>query len=285
MSAFTSYDQIIKSLTNGMGQIYHFEKVSVGNTAVNNAYSLWGVGNIPASGMFGTALTARTITNATTGVIPFNNPSGSNTTYLLGAGMMSSSSPAGVFILVDRLLEAPFNGTTTNAVFNSGSPLVIPSRDANGAPSGAGCFMFVENFDSTTVAGNPTITVIYTNSQGVTGRTTGPQALTASSIQNQIVTSGGVFLPLQSGDTGVQAISGYTLSSSVTSTQLNIVICRPLLYLPILFSNTFIERDMVMNVPSMPQLFSGTALQWLLLSQVAGGSGIIRGYVRMAENN
>src|SRR6266511_2751001 len=131
---FTTYDSIISALSGGFGRHPSYQKISI--TTVANAYfSLWNIAGIPAAGAFGTALTARVIDNTFAAAMPFTDPTGGRTAHLLGAGIRSTVA-AGVLVLVDRLLEAPFDGTATSGTFNSGSPLAIPSRDANGAALG-----------------------------------------------------------------------------------------------------------------------------------------------------
>ncbi len=90
-------------------------------------------------------------------------------------------------------------------------------------------------------------------------------------------------MPLQSGDKGVRAIASYSSSGSLTSTQLNIVVCRPLLYVPFMTANSYTERDAVLQLPNLPQLYPGTAMQWLLMTN-STTSGVVNGAVTYAEN-
>lgn len=285
--AFTSYDQIINALSvNRKGQYPIYDKLSAAfGTTVGDLLwaSLWNAQGTPSSGQFGTALTARQVDNTFVGAIPFTNPASGATMHLLNVGVMSTTN-VGMLLLVDRLLEAPFDGTATAGVFNSGVPLVIPSRDINGSASGEGLFMFVENVDGTTSSTAPKIKVIYTNSLGATGHTTGDQGCFPSCNQHRILTSGGIWLPLQTGDTGVQAISGYALTASLTSTRLNIVICRPIAYIPCNIANAYFDRDTVLQIPNLPRLYNGTALQFLVQGAQTTSSGNVRGSLCFAEN-
>lgn len=280
MAGFTTYDSIINALSvNGKGQRPFYQKNSV-TAAAGTFASLWNIAGIPAAGTFGTAKTARTRDNTSTGAIPFTNAAGGNTMHLLSAGI-GSTVAAGVFVLVDRLIEGPFDGTVTGANnYNAGTPITIPSRDINGAALGDGCMMFVENVANTNTT-TPNLTVTYTNQAGTAAQSTGALALTAVG-QHRFPTST-LFLPLATGDTGVRKLESYTLSATATSAQLNIVICRPLLFVPCMTAGGYTERDTVLQMANLPRLYDGSCLQWILLA-AATTTGVASGSCTFADN-
>lgn len=114
----------------------------------------------------------------------------------------------------------------------------------------------------------------YTNSAGATGRAvpTSPAlpALTTTAPVGMIDHSGtgagkfGPFIPLQAGDAGIRSIQSVQYSATRTSGVGNIVLCRPLLTLPMTTIGVAAERDLLNQVPSLPRVYDGACLHWLI---------------------
>ncbi|MGK3945659.1 hypothetical protein ABK046_45860, partial [Streptomyces caeruleatus] len=49
----------------------------------------------------------------------------------------------------------------------------------------------------------------------------------------------------------------------------NVVLCRPLLTLPMTTIGVAAERDLVNQLPSMPRVYDGACLTWLMLAGAA----------------
>lgn len=120
-------------------------------------------------------------------------------------------------------------------------------------------------------AGTPNITLTYTNSAGTGSRTT-PATLPISNATapiGQIEYSGtgagkyGPFVPLAAGDAGIRSVQSVQYSVTHTSGTTNVVLCRPLLSLPMTTLGVSAERDLVNQLPSMPRVFDGACLVWL----------------------
>ena len=131
-------------------------------------------------------------------------------------------------------------------------------------------------------AGTPNLswgTSGYTNSAGVTGRAmpSSPAlpALTTTAPVGTLDASGtgagkyGPFLPLASGDSGIRSIQSVQYSATRTSGVGNIVLCRPLVTLPMTTVGVAAERDLLNQIPSLPQIFDGACLQWLMYAGAA----------------
>lgn len=145
--------------------------------------------------------------------------------------------------------------------------------------NGAGCRLFLVA-RATTGATAHNIAVSYTNTVPTSGRTLPVTvAATASAIVPHIVHSGtaannyGPFLPLASGDTGVSNVATVTLSAaSGTASTAALCLVRPLLTLPITTAGVASERDLVNQLPSMPQIKDGACLVWLYFAGAATGA-------------
>lgn len=143
-------------------------------------------------------------------------------------------------------------------------------------PNGVGCqAAFVVGTQPT--AGGPNLTASsYTNSTPTGGRAfTGSPTMgaTADAYAGRIIHSGnaagryGPFLPLAGGDQGIASIQSFTFSTGTAYTGsgvLGLCIMRPLLDLPVPVTGMWSERDLVNQLPSMPQVLDGACLVWLL---------------------
>ncbi len=142
--------------------------------------------------------------------------------------------------------------------------------------NGVGCQAFFTTLTLPT-AGGPTLSASsYTNSTP-----TGSRSFTGSTVMNatanayigRIIHSGnaagnyGAFLPLAGADTGIAKVDSFTLSGGTAYTGsgvLALCIARPLLDISIPITGMFSERDLVNQLPSLPQVQDGACLVWLI---------------------
>ena len=189
---------------------------------------------------------------------------------LLNASVFSAAvttAPA-VFMLIDVLATYTISTvTTTGAQSFTGSASWPRYADGKG----------VQAFLVPSVvmgAGAPTVTLGYTNTASTSGRLTPSTpvlpTITATSPVGAIPYSGtgagkyGPFLPLQAGDAGILSVQSINFSATMTSGCQNLVICRPLATIPITTVGVAGERDFLNQLPSMPRIYDGANLQWLI---------------------
>lgn len=126
----------------------------------------------------------------------------------------------------------------------------------------------------TTVCGaaTPNMSITYTNSAG-TGSKSTPSTLpigkTAApiGIVNYSGTGSGKYgpaMPLAAGDAGIRSIEQLNLSVSYVSGALSYVMFKPLLTLPMTTIGVAAERDLLNQIPSLPQVQDGACLAWLM---------------------
>lgn len=280
---FASYDQVISALSTGKGQQLMVSKDNLAaNPVASKPYTLWQAGGLPGAGTWGTSGTGRAVTDADAGAIPFVNPTAPATMHLLtwGAG---ATVALGTLLLIDRLVEYPISLAATS----SPTSPTIPSRDANGAALGAGVMMFFENeaAGAATAATNPTITVTYTNSAGTASRSSGAVAMEASQPVRRVLTPNvnpNIWFPMAAGDLGVRSVQTVTLSATMTTTRANLVLARPLAILPVLTANSYVERDLVLQLASMPRVFDDSYLSFLLMANTTNSS--FQSRLQLAQN-
>lgn len=118
--------------------------------------------------------------------------------------------------------------------------------------------------------GTPTVQLGYTNPASVAGRLTPASPslplLNTTSPVGAIPYAGtgvgkyGPFLPLQSGDAGILSVQTINFSATMTSGVMNLIICKPLAFLPITTVGVASERDFVNMLPSMPRIYDGAVI-------------------------
>ena len=175
-----------------------------------------------------------------------------------------------VLMLIDFLGFYRVTTVTTITAQTTNNTVTIP-RYTDGA--GVQCFIFNPNTVALGAA-TPNLSINYTNSDGTAGRTTPatlPIGKTAAS-NGLVIHSGtgagkyGPFMPLQAGDKGIRSIQSITNSTSYVSGEYCVALCRPLLTLPLTTQGVAGERDLMNQVPSLPRVYDGANLQWLIYS-------------------
>ena len=112
-----------------------------------------------------------------------------------------------------------------------------------------------------------------------TGRLTpaGPSLpiLTAASPMGYVAYSGtgvgkyGPFLPLQANDPGIASVQSITMTTSRTSGCLNLLIVKPLAFMPVTTVGVASERDFLNQLPSLPRIYDGACLHLAMYSGIA----------------
>lgn len=178
----------------------------------------------------------------------------------------------GVLMMVDLLLAYPYIDANSASAQTCTNNNTLP-RYTTGA--GVRAFMVA----ATTVGATPhNIQMSYTNSGSTAGRAIPiTTACTASAIVPHITHSGvaannyGPFLPMATGDAGVKSIQSVTLSatSGTASTFYHMVLCKPLVTIPITTVSVAAERDLINQLPSMPQIVDGACIGFLWFAGAA----------------
>lgn len=205
------------------------------------------------------------------------------------AGTSAAATAPSVLMLVDLLGFYRVTSVTTTTAQTLNNTITLPRYT-----DGVGVMAFAWNTNATAMgAATPTITLNYTNQAGTAGRTTPavlPTCKTAAA--NGLIMYSGTgagkynpFIPLAGGDTGIRSIQSLTLSASYVSGEFAIALCKPLITLPIGALGVVTERDYVNGLPSLPRVYDGANLIWLMGSGAATpvNSGLF-GHVDFAWN-
>lgn len=256
----------VDGLVAGAKQQINYYKASATSKAAGSFHSLWATAGLPGAGAAAGSAAGAACTSATTGAIPFSNPGGANTKYLMGLELAGAT--AGTFFLYDRLVHtSALSGTVTTAqTVNSAALTRYTSGD------GVECWL---EFYSATGATAATATVSYTNQAGTAGRS-GTAAVIATTVVGQLIP-----VTLQAGDTGVQSVQSVTLSISTgTAGNFGITLMKRLAHAGVAVVNT--PQLLDWQAVGLPEIQSDACLALGVLCS-ATNTGIVTGTIKTVE--
>jgi hypothetical protein len=261
---FTSVSDALARATQGFSQRRPFNKA--GPTGASLASStLWRVGTTPAAGSAGAAAPGGTAhLSSDTGALAYANPA-SNNNYLTGADVTCSVASM-TLMLYDRLFSVTFAFPSTAAanVAVTGVPTRYMSTTALNPDYSGDNFLFLE-VGATALANTAhNWTGTYTNQAGTASQTIPSMTGNNSAIADRFDhPTQSWFVPLASGDTGIQAISNMQCSAAVATGSMNWVIGHPIAFLAFPVINQFIPFDWLTNRDLSPQIFNNACLAFL----------------------
>jgi hypothetical protein len=275
--AFTGIDDLVTKLAAGKFQRLTANRIV--NTGATSAAGRWheafaisnGTGGIGV--LTGTAGVGVARTSADAGALPLSpanvTPDTRHVLSMMAVTPVAVVTP-GIIKLVDLLYLYPSCIVTTGAgtVLNNGA--AKPTRFGTGAGVKAMAIVAGTAFGAAT----PTITVSYTNQDGVAGRTGLFTASAASLPIGALVTGAAVAVQsgpdmlMAAGDSGIQSIQSYTTANGTTG-NVTFVLYRDVCEVPVVAANTAGERDFLNQLPSLPKIYDGACLAQLAL--VGGG--------------
>ena len=247
--------------------------VNTGVFSINNISVVeWG----SASGTITPASQILTTTN-NQGSIYHGGDVSTDTKHILNLAAVTAVATGvpGILMLVDLLQVYPYidaNSASTQTCANNNT---LP-RYTDG--KGVRAFIAPSRLSPTIGATAHNFQMTYTNSVPTAGRTLPVTvSATVSGIQPHIVHSGlaannyGPFLPLATGDNGIKSVQDIKLSaaSATAATYYDLVLCKVLATIPLTTASVAAERDLVNQLPSMPQIKDGACLGWLYFAGAA----------------
>ena len=196
---------------------------------------------------------------------------------------LAASAPA-TLTLVDMLGVYPRIATNSGSLQTLNNDLTLP-RYTNGV--GVRGYL-VLNASNGANAQNTTIQ--YTNSDDVGSRSLGTVVSnTASAIVSHIYHSGvaagnsGPFLPLAGGDKGIKSVQSVTLSAASASAGfVDLVLVKPLCTIPLTAAFYTNERDLLNQLPSLPRVYDGACLNFIISSGAVMAASVYQGYIDFA---
>ncbi len=221
------------------------------------------------------------------------------------SGVLPTGLSAATDYYVIKLTDTTIKVATSYANAVAGTAVGITSGTGSGTntlqtllpryTNGAGVQTFMWANNATPLgAGVPNLSLpSYTNSAQATGRAT-PTVLPigkTAAANGLVLYSGtgvgkyGPFMPLASGDSGVAKVDNVQLSATYTSGEFSVGMCVPILTLPITTLGVASERDLINQIPSMPRIYDGANLQWMIYNGAATPiNSAISGHLDLAWN-
>ena len=182
-------------------------------------------------------------------------------------------------ILLDYLLYYPFideSSTDEQLLTNS---VALPRY-----ATGAGVQMMAVAVAAQT--GGQTFQVIYTNSDGVAGRTSKTVTMSTQSVNGTIVTtastnSGGPFIGLQNGDSGVRSIESVTMNG-IDVGLFTLVLVKPIAQMSIRENTSPVEVDYLVDFGQLPAIEDNAYLNFIVHPGGTLANAPIHGYAEFA---
>jgi len=224
-------------------------------------------GNPPAQYFIGGILTATVLARSTDGGLQHGANVSPSTKYLRSVTCMTGTATAlpMPMILMDYLMVYPFIDTSVleqQDMINTNSL----TRYTDG--KGVQVMAVLTNAG----AGGQQFRFSYTNSDGVSGRTSQTVIMNAATAIGSIVTSsvstanqsGNPFIGLQDGDTGVRSIESVTMLGADVGL-FALVLVKPLLYTQIFETTAPYEKDALLIGGQIPRIYDDAFLGFLAL--------------------
>jgi len=163
-------------------------------------------------------------------------------------------------------------GTAIN-ITDAGTGTHTMSRLLPRHTNGAGVQAIFFNPAATALgAATPNLSLVYTNSAQTGSRATpGVQPIGKTAASNSLIlytgTGSGKFNyqhPLQAGDAGIALIESIRNTTSYVSGTYTVALIKELARVPITTLGVAAERDLVNQLPSLPRIYDGAALYWIV---------------------
>lgn len=277
--AYTSADDMTSELAAGKYYRSDFFKLSGAAAHVaGNAYDLSLNTGVPVANTYtGTALNAQVPTDLTGWGMYHGGNVSADTKHILNAMAVAvgTTSAPGILILVDVALYYPgidLKATTLQTMVNSTTltrytdgkglrPYIVCTVQTGGTPASTpviSVFNYRDQDDNDGAYSGMTLNF----TAGAAGIPPVSKIVHCAPAANHP----GPFLPLNNGDTGIKRVNSFQLSTAYTGSTTTtgcIVLCKPLLSIPLVGVGVPGERSFFAPSPILPTIPDGACLNWL----------------------
>jgi len=306
LGAISNYDGIVSARGSGALQDVWMNMVGTQTPVTLSWYDLmsfasWQPMTAPSFAAYTHAGTGGAVTDAASNGSWLTNPGGTNKKYIVSVGLNISSISGFTLAMLYDCLWAGQYVLTSNTTINPSTDVAV-TRWASTTPGNAdfagGNRMMCSLGSSLTLSVVPTITTTYTNQVGTTGRTTISLTPGAGILVNRVlfntlhnsatVVTASPFMPMtNNGDSGVISLEQVVIAGgTVTAGTMNQKIVRPLIIMPFIAANSYIEQDTTLNIGNMVELRNVSqvcgCLGWAAFS-AGTTAAAISAFLRMVE--
>ena len=234
--AISSMDQLVAAMTAATAQNIPWHKTAAATEGAGTYFDLSQTAGQPGTMATPDAASSggTSYTGSAAGGLPFTAPTGGSSTYL-AAFTATCSIPANLY-LTDRLWACRGLSTTAGA-----TTTVTGMSNITRYSSGIGAEIWYWCITAPSSGGSGTMTVSYTNSAGVSGRT----CTITLGAGTPPPTAGQCYVgSLQAGDTGVQSIQSVTnTSTSFVGGSHGLFVAKRLVTAPITITSAGVSID------------------------------------------
>lgn len=269
-------DLQFEATKGGKSRVFTFSKTSTGGTS-GRWGDRWASGNYPATGSAGAAAPSGTAwTDASTGAWPFNNPDTGDRQYFVQGEYGHDAAGGGAVMLYDRLFSVAktMNSTATEAV--TGVPTRYQSTTSTDDDYAAGNFLFPTVISTIAATAHNWTVCTYTDQGGNAGTVPSIAGVSGAATNTVDLAGPNWFMPLATGDVGVQTLTQMQCDALVATGTLDFAIGHPIAWLPSPTNQNVIGVINGINSAfQITRIFDDAALS--LLSAFNGGSAILNG--------
>jgi hypothetical protein len=265
-------------------------------------FASWQPMTAPSITAYVNAATGGAVLDATSNGSWLTNPTGTNKKYIVSVGLSVISITGFSLAMLYDCLWAGSYSLLSNTTIDPTTDVAV-TRWASTTPGNAdfagGNMMQVVIYSATlTHTAAYTMTVTYTDQAGVTGKTTisiapatGPatyRILHNTTHNSATVITSTPFMPLtNAGSSGVTKLQSVQIAGgTVTVGTVYHKIVRPVLVMPFIAANSYIEQDTTLNIGNMPELHNVSqvcgCLGWNLFSAGTTAASMAA-FLRMVE--
>lgn len=274
LGAISTYDDIVAARGSGALQDVWMAMTTTQPAVPLSWYDLmsfasWVPMTAPSITGYANAGTGGAVMDAASNGSWLTNPAGTNRKYIVSAGLSVTSITGFTLAMLYDCLWAGQYVLTSNATIDPTTDVEV-TRYASVTPGSdgfaGGNMMQCSLASSLTQSVAGTLTTTYTNQVGTTGKTTSSITPTTGVLINRIifntlhgsaiVSAATPFMPLTNGgDSGVIKLEQVVISGgTITAGTVNHKIVRPLLIMPFIAANSYIEQDTTLNIGNMVEL-------------------------------
>lgn len=279
-AGFASISDALSKLSGGKRQILNYGsiyKVGTTSTTVGQGVSLWYTGtNPPAGANSGAAPGGTILTSANTGTLKFINPTGGETTHLVGADIFSGVT-AQSLLLYDRLYSVTKTMNSTGTETVSDVPTRYQNTTAGDADYCGGNFLSIECRTVLPATAHNWTVCTYTNQDG--NPATLPSITGISSCAANKFDSATWFAPLEGSDTGIKALTQMQCSALLASGAIDFTIGHPIAFMVFPLVNMVFPFDWLTNRDLAPRIFDNACLALMQPTTISVSATAFSGHI------
>lgn len=265
MAGFNTVDSVTNALGSlGNGQYLQYNKTLPSTTVASVPHTMWESTGLPSASqqpLVGLA-SGRICSSSMAGALPFVNANTNMSMSIIAWDAVPfAAAGVGTLILIDRIWDMCVNNNQPTSGI-SGSDATSRLSPTEGAK------LWMEVLAPLSAGAN-TITLKYTNQDGITNRVTPVITTVASAIRGRSINAK-LYQDLQANDTGIRSLQTWTLTGGTATGTINVCLVREIAVIPQVTAAVAMSRDFVCEIPNLRKIYDNSCLTFIFLPNAAG---------------